>query len=62
MSTYRETPCIYYIAFSKCQKGRDASHKAYCQRCRLYEPRAKVKQRNKKKDMMRRISKVIAVE
>lgn len=49
MSTYREIPCKYYIAFGECQKGRGSHQAGYCQHCRKYEPRAKVRLTNKKK-------------
>lgn len=49
MSKYRETPCKYYISCGSCEKGREASHKTYCQHCDKYEPRAKVRHLNKKK-------------
>ena len=49
MSTYREVPCKYYIAFGSCSKGRAASHKRYCQHCGKYKPRARVHIVNRKK-------------
>ena len=49
MAKYRETPCMYYIAFGECKKGRTASHKDYCQTCDKYYPRAKVRYLNQKK-------------
>ena len=49
MSTYREVPCKYYQAYGSCQKGREASHKKYCQHCSKYEARARVQTTNKKK-------------
>lgn len=49
MARYREIPCRYYIAMGQCQKGRQACHKTYCQHCGKYEPRAKVKCPNRKK-------------
>ncbi len=49
MARYREVPCRYYLALGKCEKGRNACHRTYCQHCGKYEPRAKVKRRNKKK-------------
>lgn len=54
MAKYRETPCKYYIAFGECQKGREACHKTYCQHCGKYEPRAKMKHKNRKKDLMQK--------
>lgn len=49
MSKFRETPCKFYISCGVCQKGREASHKGYCQHCDKYYPRAKVRHINKKK-------------
>ena len=49
MAKYREIPCRYYVAFGICEKGRKASQKSYCQHCGKYEPRAKVRCVNKKK-------------
>ena len=49
MAKYKEVPCKYYIALGKCEKGREACHRTYCQQCSKYEPRAKVKSINKKK-------------
>ncbi len=49
MAKYKEVPCKYYIALGKCEKGREACHRTYCQHCSKYEPRAKVKSINKKK-------------
>ena len=49
MARYKEVPCKYYIAMGQCQKGREAEHRGYCQHCGKYEPRAKVKSLNKKK-------------
>ena len=50
MAKYRETPCKYYVCLGECQKGREASHTGYCQKCGKYEPRAKMKHPNRKKD------------
>lgn len=49
MAKYREIPCKYYVARGECRKGRDASHKNYCQHCGKYCPRARVECRNRKK-------------
>ena len=49
MAKYREIPCRYYLALGLCQKGRSACHKDYCQHCDKYEPRAKVRIINRKK-------------
>lgn len=49
MARYREVPCKFYIALEQCKKGRQAIHRTYCQHCDKYEPRAKVKSLNRKK-------------
>lgn len=49
MSSYREVPCKYYLAYGEYEKGREANHKKYCQHFGKYIPRAKVKKINKKK-------------
>lgn len=49
MAKYREIPCRYYLAMGQCKKGRDACYKTYCQHCGKYEPRARVRKINKKK-------------
>ena len=54
MAKYRENPCKYYIAFGECEKGRSACHKNYCQRCDKYEPRAKAKHKNRKRDSLKK--------
>lgn len=51
MAKYREIPCRFYMAYGVCKKGREASHKKYCQHCDKYYPRAKVKCINKKRQM-----------
>ena len=50
MAKFRETPCKYYVCLGECQKRREASHPGYCQKCGKYEPRAKMKHPNRKKD------------
>jgi len=57
MAKTRETPCLYYICAGQCEKGRDAEHTKYCQRCDKYRPRAKVRHLNKKKQKMDKIRK-----
>ena len=54
VSKEREVPCKYYVAFGECQNGRQACHKGYCQHCGKYEPRAKVRSMNRKKEALRR--------
>lgn len=50
MAKFREVPCKYYVAKGICKKERQANHKGYCQHCGKYEPRAKIKIRNRKKE------------
>lgn len=50
MSKYRETVCKFYICKGECEYGKIAEHKGICQHCQKYEPRARVKTKNKKKD------------
>ena len=57
MATDRQTPCLYYVCAGLCTKGRKADYAHYCQRCDKYEPRAKVKYRNLKKDKLDKICK-----
>lgn len=49
MAKYREIPCKFYVACGICKKGREASHKKYCQHCNRYTPRVKMRCLNKKK-------------
>ena len=51
----RITPCKHYICEGECSKGREGSHKNYCQRCKLYEARARVKHINLKKQKLDKI-------
>lgn len=46
-------PCKYYVALGECKKGREACHKGYCQHCGKYEPRAKGRSINRKKQYNR---------
>lgn len=55
MAKLRETVCLYYIAMGECKKGRDASHKGYCQKCNKYYPRAKMRHINKKRQKLEKI-------
>lgn len=57
MAKTRETPCLYYICAGQCQKGRDAEHTGYCQRCNKYRPRAKVRHLNQKKQKIQKLQK-----
>ncbi len=55
MAKDRETPCKYYICAGKCEKGREAEHNGYCQKCDKYLPRAKVRHINMKKKKLEKI-------
>lgn len=55
MAKTRETPCLYYVCAGECEKGREADHKNYCQKCSLYKPRARVRHLNKKKQKLDKI-------
>lgn len=55
MARLREIPCMYYIAYHNCLKGREACHPKYCQHCDKYRPRAKVRNINKKKQYNEKI-------
>lgn len=55
MARTKETPCKYYVCKGECEKGRDADHEKYCQKCKLYVARAKVKHINIKKQKLNKI-------
>ncbi len=55
MARYREEVCIYYMAAGQCKKGREASHKQYCQKCGKYIPRVRLKHKNRKKEKLGKI-------
>ena len=55
MAKDRETPCKYYICAGQCQKGREADHAHYCQKCNKYEPRARVRHLNQKKEKLNKL-------
>ena len=56
MSKDRQTPCKYYeYEGGECKKGRIAEHFGYCGKCDKYEPRAKVKHLNQKKEKLNKI-------
>lgn len=57
MAIYREQPCRFYVALGTCSKGRNAQHKGYCQHCGKYQPRAKVRRLNSKKQKLDKIRK-----
>ena len=49
MAKFRETPCKYYICKGQCEKGKEAEYKGLCQHCSKYEPRYKMKHKNRKR-------------
>lgn len=55
MSKTKETPCLYYVCKGECEKGRNADHNGYCQKCDKYRPRARVRHLNKKKQKLEKI-------
>ena len=56
MAKDRETPCKSYVSENNpCKKNRTAEHNGYCQKCGKYEPRAKVKHINRKKQELQKI-------
>ena len=55
MARTRETPCKSYVCKGECAKGRDADHNGYCQKCNKYEPRARIRHLNKKKQKLDKI-------
>ena len=57
MARDRQTPCLYYICAGECEKGREANHNTYCQKCGKYQPRARVRHLNKKKQKLDKIRK-----
>lgn len=57
MAKDRETPCLHYVCAGLCKKGRKADHSHYCQKCSKYEPRARVRHLNKKKQELDKIRK-----
>lgn len=50
MATDRQPLCLYYVCAGLCTKGRKADHAHYCQHCNKYEPRARVRYKNQKKE------------
>lgn len=55
MAKDRITPCKFYISFGECNKGREANHSGYCQKCNKYIPRVKEKHINRKKKELEKI-------
>jgi hypothetical protein len=52
MAKDRITPCKFYICYGECEKKRDADIFGYCQTCDKYQPRAKIKYKNHKKEKL----------
>lgn len=52
MSKDRITPCKFYVCYGECEKKRDADIFGYCQTCDKYQPRAKIKYKNHKKEKL----------
>lgn len=56
MAKDRIQPCVSYVCEGAvCKKGRKAEHSGYCQKCSKYEPRARVKEVNRKKSKLEKI-------
>ena len=56
MAKDRTQPCKHYVcANALCEKGREAEHTGYCQRCDKYEARARIKHVNQKKLKLQKI-------
>ena len=55
MAKDRIEPCMYYICAGKCEKGREADHNGYCQKCKKYVPRVRQKHPNQKKQKLQKI-------
>lgn len=57
MAKDRLTPCISYVCEGECSKGKRGEHKGYCQTCKSYKPRARIKHPNIKKQKLEKIRK-----
>ena len=57
MSKDRNEICVSYVCKGNCEKGREADHNGYCQRCDKYKPRARTKHLNKKKQELDKVEK-----
>lgn len=56
MSRDRLTPCKFYVCENeKCEKGRNAEHNGYCQKCGKYVPRVRERHLNLKKQKLENI-------
>lgn len=50
MSKDRLAPCIYYISFGECEKGKMANMKRICKTCKHYQPRKGFKAVDKRRE------------
>lgn len=57
MSKDRIEPCKHYECKGVCEKGRDADHNGYCQKCGLYAARVKRRHLNRKKQKLEAVRK-----
>lgn len=57
MAKDRIEPCKSYVCEGNCAKGREGTHNNYCQKCGKYEPRARIKHQNLKKQKLEKIRK-----
>lgn len=56
MAKDRETPCKSYVCENHpCEKGREAEHNGYCQKCGKYEARCREHHVNRKKEKLNKI-------
>lgn len=56
MSKDRVEPCVSYISEGNpCEEDRIATHRKYCQKCKKYKPRTKLKHPNIKKQKLQKI-------
>lgn len=55
MAKDRIEPCVYYICAGEYEKGREADHRGYCQKCGKYVPRVRIKHPNQKKQKLNKI-------
>lgn len=56
MAKDRITVCAYYKSYGEnCEKGREAEHNGYCQKCDKYKPRVRERHLNKKKQKLDKI-------
>ena len=61
MAKDRIEPCKYYICAGQCDKGRNADHHGYCQKCGKYIPRIRKKQSFKLQRILKRSIRMIMI-